>query len=226
MSLVIKTVMVVLFLGPLYAQVAVDPEGMRATKTVRTLKDMRNAQVVRQQWDVSCGAAALSTLLTYDFKDNTPETAVVVWMLRRTDPVKMRARGGFSLLDLKRFAQARGYRAEGFSGMSLEELADLKTAAIVPIHSKSVDHFVVVRGVFGDRVVFSDPAFGNRTMKTNKFLDVWKQGIAFIVRPPDPMMLQRRQQERSALSAVIRPEGAAIIRVLEQSIPSTPLSGR
>jgi len=32
-----------------------------------------------------CGAAALSTLLTYDFKDNTPETAIVVWILHRVD---------------------------------------------------------------------------------------------------------------------------------------------
>jgi predicted double-glycine peptidase len=219
----IKVVLVVLFLAPVYAQVPIDSDGIRATKAVRTLKDMRNARVVRQHWDMTCGAAALSTLLTYDFKDNTPETAVVVWILRRTSPVKVRALGGFSLLDLKRFVQARGYRAEGFSEMSLEELGDLKIPAIVPIHSKGVDHFVIVRGVFGDRVVLADPAFGNMTMKANQFQSVWKQGIAFIVHPPDPGMFQKSVQERLALTGLVTPQGATIYRAVQQSAPSTPL---
>lgn len=219
----LKAVLVVLFLAPVYAQVAIDSAGIRATKTVRTLKEMRGAQVVRQHWDMTCGAAALSTLLTYDFKDNTPESAVVVWILRRTNPVKVRALGGFSLLDLKRFVQTRGYRAEGFSEMPLEELADLKVPVIVPIHSKGVDHFVIVRGVFGDRVVLADPAFGNMTMKTNQFQSVWKQGIVFIVRPPDPRMLQSSEQKWSVLSGVVTPEGATVYRSLQQSAPNTPL---
>jgi predicted double-glycine peptidase len=219
----IKAVVVVLFLAPVYAQVAIDSDGIRATKTVRTLKEMRNAHVVRQQWDMTCGAAALSTLLTYDFKDNTPESAVVVWILRRTNPVKVRALGGFSLLDLKHFVQARGYRAEGFSEMPLEELADLRIPAIVPIHSKGVDHFVIVRGVFGDRVVLADPAFGNMTMKTNQFQSVWKQGIVFIVRPPDPRMLQSSEQNRLILSGAVTPEGATVYRALQRSAPNTPL---
>lgn len=225
MRLFLKAVAVALFLVPLYAQVAIDPAEIRATKTVRTLKEMRNEQIVRQKWDMTCGAAASSTLLTYDFKDKTPETAVVAWILRRADPVKVQARGGFSLLDLKHFFQARGYRAEGFSEMSLEELADLKLPAIVPIHSKGVDHFVIVRGVFGDRVALADPAFGNMTMKTRKFQGIWKQGIAFIIHPPDPRMFQQSEQERAALSRVIRPEGGTVFRSLQRSVPSTPLAG-
>ena len=224
MSLLFKAAMVVLLLVDCYAQVEIDSAGIRATKTVRTLKEMREAQVVRQKWDMTCGAAALSTLLTYDFKDNTPETAVVVWILRRTDPVKVQARGGFSLLDLKRFVQARGYHAEGFSDMSLEELAELKTPAIVPIRSKGVDHFVIVRGVFGDRVLLADPAFGNMTMKANKFQRVWKQGIAFIVHPPDPRMMQS-ETGRSALSEMTTPPGGEVLRSVQQTVPSTPLSG-
>jgi uncharacterized protein len=225
MRLYLQAVVVALFLAPLYAQVAIDPAEIRATKTVRTLKEMRDDQIVRQKWDMTCGAAAVSTLLTYDFKDKTPETAVVPWLLRRTDPVKVQARRGFSLLDLKHFVQARGYQAEGFREMSLEELADLKLPAIVPIRSKGVDHFVIVRGVFGDRVALADPAFGNITMKVGKFQDVWKQGIAFIVHPPDPRMFQQRVQERAALSRVIRPEGGTVVRSLQRSPPSTPLVG-
>lgn len=224
MHLFLQTVAVALFLTPLSAQVAIDQTEMRATKTVRTLKDMRYEQIVRQKWDMTCGAAAISTLLTYDFKDNTSETAVVTWIMRRTDPVKIQARKGFSLLDLKHFVQARGYGAEGFSEMSLEELAGLRVPAIVPVRSKGVDHFVIVRGVFGDRVVLADPAFGNMTMKAQKFQEVWKQGIAFIVLPPAPGMFQRSAQARAALSRVIRPEGGTVLRSVQQSVPNTPLA--
>ena len=92
MRLFFTSVAVALILTPLSAQVTIDQAGNRATKAVRTLKEMRYEQVVRQKWDMTCGAAAVSTLLTYDFKDNTPETAVVTWLLRRTDPVKVQAR--------------------------------------------------------------------------------------------------------------------------------------
>src|SRR5674476_804769 len=95
-------------------QISTDAAEVQGIKNIRTLKEIRGEGVVRQRWDMSCGAAALSTVLTYDFNDNTPETAIVVWILHRTDPVRVRARGGFSLLDLKHFAQARGYHAEGF----------------------------------------------------------------------------------------------------------------
>lgn len=165
----------------------------QAGKKIRSLKEIRGEGVVRQKWDMSCGAAALSTLLTYEFKDNTPETAIVVWILHRVDPVKVRARGGFSLLDLKRFAQARGYHAEGYAGMSLEELASQKTSVIVPIRLKGFDHFIVVHRIVNGRVIIADPGFGNLTMKVGRFQRLWKEGIVFIVHPPTDLMLTEKQ---------------------------------
>jgi len=167
--------------------------GEQAGKRIRSLKEIRGEGVVRQKWDMSCGAAALSTLLTYEFKDNTPETDIVVWILHRVDPVKVRARGGFSLLDLKRFAQARGYHAEGYAGMSLEELASQKTSVIVPIRLKGFDHFIVVHRIVNGRVIIADPGFGNLTMKVNRFQRLWKEGIVFIVHPPTDLMLTEKQ---------------------------------
>jgi predicted double-glycine peptidase len=167
-------------------------------KPIRTLKDIRGEGVVRQRWDISCGAAALSTLLTYDFKDNTPESAIVVWILHRTDPKRVRARGGFSLLDLKHFAQARGYSAEGFSDMSIDELASQPSSVIVPVRLKGFDHFVVIKAIVGDRVLLADPGFGNVTMKKNRFVQIWKNGLVFIVHPPDPRMLAPKSISQAA----------------------------
>jgi predicted double-glycine peptidase len=210
-----------LFLVPADAQRSLDAAGERGAKPIRTLKDIRGEGVVRQRWDISCGAAALSTLLTYDFKDNTPETAIVVWILHRADPGRVRSRGGFSLLDLKHFVQARGYSAEGFSDMSLEELASQKSSVIVPIRLKGFDHFVVVKGVIGDRVFLADPGFGNVTMKTNRFQEMWKNGIVFIVHPPDERM--QIPKNISASSRII-PDNTLITRSLAATTPSNGLN--
>lgn len=185
-------------------------------KRVRSLKEIRGEGVVRQKWDMSCGAAALSTLLTYDFKDNTPETAIVVWILHRVDPVKVRARGGFSLLDLKRFAQARGYNAEGYAGMSIEELAAQKTSVIVPIRVKGFDHFIVVHKITEGRVIIADPGFGNLTMKVDRFQMLWKEGIVFVVHPPTDLMLTERQP---TIASRTIPDATIIQREIGVAIP-------
>ncbi len=196
-------------------------EGVQgASKSIRSLKEIRGEGVVRQKWDMSCGAAALSTLLTYDFKDNTPESAIVVWILHRVDPVRVRARGGFSLLDLKRFAQARGYSAEGFTGMSIEELALEKTSVIVPIRLKGFDHFIVVRQITGGRVIVADPGFGNLTMKVDRFQTLWKEGIVFIVHPPTELMLT---EKRSVMASRLVPDETIIQRRIDITAPSNPL---
>lgn len=193
---------------------------MQGSKPIRTLKELRDEGVVRQRWDMSCGAAALSTILTYDFNDNTPEAAIVVWILHRVNPVRVHARGGFSLLDLKHFAQARGYSAEGFSGMSLQDLAAEKSSVITPIRFKGFDHFVVVKGIVGDRIILADPGFGNVTMRTSRFMKIWKNGIVFIIHPPDPRMLASKNV--SAASRVV-PDETLISRSIGVAVPGNPV---
>jgi predicted double-glycine peptidase len=219
-TLVILVTSVFLIPAPANAQTRVDAGVQGATQKVRSVRDIRSEGVVRQKWDMSCGAAALSTVLTYQFKDNTPETAIVVWILHRVDPVRVRARGGFSLLDLKHFAQARGYHAEGYTGMSMEELAAEKTSVIVPIRVKGFDHFVVVRGIADGRVDIADPGFGNLTMRTDRFQELWKEGIAFVVRPPTDLMLT---DQKPQLASRIIPDESIIQRSIGTALPGNPL---
>ncbi|HEY7378909.1 MAG TPA: C39 family peptidase [Steroidobacteraceae bacterium] len=169
------------------ATAAIDPAGTRVAVPVRSMQELRFSHLVPQTWDVSCGAAALSTVLTYDLGRPVSEYTVATWILRGVDPQRVRARGGFSLLDLKRFAKAAGYEAEGYGGMTFEELVALRTSAIVPVRIHGLDHFVVMRGAIADRVVLGDPAFGNLTVSTERFQQLWKGGIAFVVfREGDP----------------------------------------
>jgi uncharacterized protein len=149
-------------------------------RPVRSLAESRHAGVVMQEWDLSCGAAAIATLLSHDLADPVSEREAAEAMLRRTDPIKVRVQGGFSLLDLQEFAEARGYEANGYGELTLGDLLAM-APAIVPVRFHGFDHFVVVRGVRGRDVVLADPAFGRRSMRMSRFERAWRRKVAFVV---------------------------------------------
>jgi hypothetical protein len=159
---------------------AADPPG---AKLVRSMAEIRGQDVVRQQWDLSCGAAAIATLFTYQLGRPVTEREVALAMLRRTSASLVRARLGFSLLDLKIFAAAHRVGAAAFADMSLDDLDGL-APAIVPIIWRGFPHFVVYRGRRGGSVLIADPAFGNRTLPEATFRKIWANGIGFIVFDP------------------------------------------
>lgn len=146
-----------------------------------SLKEIREGGVIRQQWDTSCGAAALATVFTYTFNDPVTEREVASGLLRQTEPLKVRHRGGFSMLDMKRYAAERGYRGIGFRDMKFEDIRYLE-APIVPVSFHGYNHYVVYKGLTpeGD-VHIADPAFGNRTLSRERFEDAWVDGITFVL---------------------------------------------
>jgi len=139
---------------------------------VRSLLEMREQAVIVQKSDLSCGAAALATLLTYQFGDRVGEREVTRGLIRRQEyiehPELVRVREGFSLLDMKRYAASRGYMGIGYGKLEFDDLVKL-APIIVAVSPLGYNHFVVFRGVIGDRVLLADPAFGNRTMSREKF---------------------------------------------------------
>ena len=143
---------------------------------VRSLLELREENVVVQKWDLSCGAAALATLLTYEHGDPVAEREVSRALIRRkeylADPSRVQKRGGFSLLDLKRYVDHRGYQGVGYGQLAFEDLIAF-APLIVPVSLNGYDHFVVFRGVWGDRVLLADPAWGNRTMTIKEFAGFW-----------------------------------------------------
>jgi uncharacterized protein len=161
-------------LGTSCAQVGAAPAG------VRSLAEIRHAGVVMQEWDLSCGAAAIATLLTHDLGHPVSERTAAEAMLGRTDPLKVRVQGGFSLLDLQKFAEARGYEANGYGNLSIGDLLSM-APAIVPVTFHGFDHFVVVRGARGGKLVLADPAFGRRSVGMREFERAWNRRVAFVI---------------------------------------------
>ena len=143
---------------------------------VRSLLEARHERVVVQAWDLSCGAAALATLLNYQHGDPVSEREVAAGLIRRdayiAHPDLVRLRHGFSLLDLKRYVDARGYQGIGYGKLTLDDLVE-RAPAMVPVELKGYKHFVVFRGIRSNRVLLADPAFGNRTLLLDRFEEAW-----------------------------------------------------
>lgn len=167
--------------SPVFGEPTLTTGGVRLRSPVKSMQEMRFAGVVRQKWDQSCASAALSTVLTHYLDSPADETVIAAEMVRYGDPLRVRQRGGFSLLDLKNYAQRHGYRSRGYGRMSLEELSAFRTPAIVPIRTRGYDHFVIFVALIEDRVVLADPAYGNVTLTYRQFERVWQNGVAFMV---------------------------------------------
>jgi predicted double-glycine peptidase len=137
---------------------------------------MRHENVVIQSWDLSCGAAALATLLRYEFRDDVTEKEVAHALMRRKEyidhPEVVQVREGFSLLDLKRYVEKRGYKGVGLGKLNLQDLIE-RAPIMVPVDALGYNHFVIFRGVKGNRALLADPAWGNRTMTIEKFQRMW-----------------------------------------------------
>lgn len=142
-----------------------------------------------QKFDLSCGAAALATLLRFQHGEMVTEREVATELMRRDDylanPDLIRQHEGFSLLDLKRYLRRRDYDGLGYGGLNLDDLMQ-QAPIMVPVNLHGYQHFVIVRGRVGNLVMLADPAWGNRTMPVDDFVRVWSSdpqsgGIGFVV---------------------------------------------
>ena len=147
---------------------------------IRSIQERKFDRVVRQQFDFSCGSAALATLLTFHYDEHTDEQEAFRWMYARGDQEKI-SKVGFSLLDMKNFLESAGYEADGYKA-TLDTLGEAKVPAIALISVRGYRHFVVVKGVRDDEVLLGDPALGLRKMTRQEFLAAWDNGILFIIR--------------------------------------------
>jgi len=148
----------------------------QAAEPVSSLLETRQQNVVLQQWELSCAAAALATVLRYQYGIPVTERSVALGLINREEylrnPDLVRLRQGFSLLDMKRFVDRLGYKGIGFGQLTLPDLVE-RAPIIVPVNLRGYPHFVVFRGSTSKSVLLADPAFGNTTLSVEKFKGGW-----------------------------------------------------
>lgn len=147
--------------------------------SVTSMKERLFRTTVAQQHDFSCGSAAVATLLTYHYDNPVREHDAFNAMYQVGDQAKIRQLG-FSMLDMKRYLESLGYRAEGFR-VSLDQIAKWGVPAIVLVRDKGYNHFVVVKGVRGDEVLLGDPSLGVRKL-ARRIFEENSNGIFLVIR--------------------------------------------
>ena len=172
------------------SQVVVKAGAAREEIHVRSLRAQRDAGVVKQGYDYSCGAASLATLLTYGLNDAVAEDTLLHALLDPLSREQLAAlqKKGLSLFDLQQLAQKRGHKAQGFR-IDRRQLVNLSFPVIVYIQPHGYQHFAVFKGLRGERVQLADPSLGNVRMPLYRFLDMWAdksgRGVIFAVERAD-----------------------------------------
>lgn len=146
----------------------------------RSMQEAKFSQVVRQQYDFSCGSAALATLLTFHYGQQTNEQDAFGAMYAAGDKEKI-ATAGFSLLDMKTYLESIGYQADGYQ-TTLATLEKAGVPAIALISYRGYRHFVVIKGIQDDEVLIGDPALGIKFVSRAEFESTWENGVLFIIK--------------------------------------------
>jgi len=145
---------------------------------VTSIVGRRFETVVRQQYDFSCGSAALATLLSFHYDDPQSEQRVFLGMWQGGDRALIR-RQGFSLLDMKRYLMARGIPADGYK-VTAAQIVRAGVPGIALIDFNGYKHFVVVKGIDRGTVLLGDPSLGLRRETLHTFGRQWN-GVLFVV---------------------------------------------
>ncbi|MEO1081431.1 MAG: cysteine peptidase family C39 domain-containing protein [Pseudomonadota bacterium] len=143
-----------------YAVVAADsgtPRTADPESVFQSWVERRDAGLVRQGYDFSCGLAALATLMS--------------WQGVRVSEAELLAELGdswraenrsISFADLAMLARRLGFVAQGVA-VPTESLKGLRRPAIVALRTEGRAHFSVLRAVAPDgAVLLADPTWGHR----------------------------------------------------------------
>lgn len=181
---------------------------------VTSLKAARFQSTVHQQFDFSCGSAAIATLLSFHYGKPVGEREVFESMFLNGDQARIR-REGFSLLDMKRYLAQYGFVADGYQ-LPLSKLVEAGYPAIVLVAENGYHHFVVIKGIADGRVLLGDPSGGTRALSQAAFEAIWLSKLLFVIhgwsgkaRFNEPA--EWRQAPRVALGEAISRDSLALI---------------
>ena len=147
---------------------------------IKPFSEFDAAHIVRQEYDYSCGSAALATILNFYLGENLTENQVIQGLLAYGDKTQIKRRRAFSLLDMKRFVTALNYNVAGYTA-DIDDLRSLGMPCIVPISIYGYKHFVVFRGIYKEHVFCADPFMGNISFSEDKFREIWYKNVIFLV---------------------------------------------
>ena len=163
-------IFLVLFSSLVFAEVPFPEHRAILTEqpAVKSWKAMRDAGIVKQDYDFSCGAASIATLLNRQYGLTYSEKEILE-LLSKEAQETWKA----SFADMQKIMPSLGFRAEGYA-VSFEQLQQLRAPVIVYLRYRNNDHFSVLYGIDGETVLLADPSLGHVSLSRAQFLDAWK----------------------------------------------------
>ncbi|MBL4619465.1 MAG: C39 family peptidase [Marinicaulis sp.] len=152
--------------------------GITANVKVTSMAERKFETVVRQQFDFSCGSAALATLLTFHYDHDVSETSAfqAMWDVGDQDRI---SELGFSLLEMKQYLEENDMIADGFR-LTLDRIQEIGVPGIALIEVKGYKHFVVIKGITDKTVLIGDPSAGVHARTRKEFEKLWDGVVLFI----------------------------------------------
>lgn len=149
--------------------------GVTGSRPFQSWQTQRFRNVVRQQYEFTCGAASLSIISKYYLGRPISEQEFAKAIKNRHGGSDWQEKElmGFSLLDMKSAADSFGFKAEGVK-MTIEDALSLRGPIIIHLEKASDRHFAVLRGISGDRAYVSDPIFGNVRVPLYQLQQEWR----------------------------------------------------
>ncbi|EPE7020764.1 cysteine peptidase family C39 domain-containing protein [Campylobacter upsaliensis] len=159
------------------------PLFLKAEFVVKSYQEIKNEKVIRQNYEESCGAASLATLINILDDSNLTELDLLKTMSGQqlyTDMV--------SFADLNDAVKKLGFQSKSYK----IDRKILESIMSVPILVKIEDdprfpHFVVIINHKGNYLQIFDPSYGEYISSKREFYSVWdrynKGGFALIINP-------------------------------------------
>ena len=145
---------------------------------VKTYQEQLFGDVFRQQYDFSCGSAAVASLLTYHYDIESQESTIFEFMFKHGDKDKIEKQG-FSMLDMKKYLNSVGLDANGYN-IPLDKFHDLRIPAITIVNFDGYMHFVVIKGMNQKNVILGDPSRGTLMIPIKDFEQVYKGTVLLV----------------------------------------------
>lgn len=153
-------------------------------KDMTSWAQMRDSNLTKQDYDYSCGAASLSTILSHYYGlPNASEKEILDFVLlskgidiNQKEAIQfdeeMKQKAHLSFYDMSEYLRSRNLKALGLA-LDLDSLSKLQTPVIVYIVVRDIEHFSVLKGMDSQFVYLADPSFGNIKMRLAKFKEAF-----------------------------------------------------
>ncbi|MEM8864037.1 MAG: cysteine peptidase family C39 domain-containing protein [Planctomycetota bacterium] len=158
----------------------------RISRHVASWTSLKQRNIVMQQRDYSCGAAALATVVRYHLGDPVDEGVFLraLDQILTAEEIEDRIENGLAMSDLRRAAVRTGYQSVA-ARLSLEKLFEAKSPLVVGIEEDDFKHFVVYRGTDLRWVYLADPIRGNIRVRICDFQKQWQKHLVLAVAKPN-----------------------------------------